>query len=298
MKRRLVPVFAVLVLLPLLMSTVSADMGPKPSVNIEITGISEPCWGTLLSERQSTGPYTSVKNHPEYREEERSRAGEWASADAWDAFSAYEEIEPDGYYFLNFLDDCADGQLNWTYYPPQKFKVALWFPEENSMLVTGPYERYAFDSYYTLDLTNVQPENGKLITGLAMVRSYDMVTELLGLGVRIVLTVLLEIAVAWLFRLRAKGQLRLILGVNIVTQLLLNGFLNWYSYVNGTLFLTAFFLLGEILVLAVEGKIYCRWLPGLGEEGATCYPWVYALCANVLSCAAGLILAHVIPSVF
>ena len=155
MKRRLVSVFAVLVLLPLLMNTVSADMGPKPSVNIEITGISEPCWGTLLSERQSTGLYTSVKNHPEYREEERSRAGEWASADAWDAFSAYEEIEPDGYYFLNFLDDCADGQLNWTYYPPQKFKVALWFPEENSMLVTGPYERYAFDSYYTLDLTNV-----------------------------------------------------------------------------------------------------------------------------------------------
>ena len=49
MKRRLAPVFAVLVLLPLLMSTVSADMGPKPSVNIEITGISEPCWGTLLS---------------------------------------------------------------------------------------------------------------------------------------------------------------------------------------------------------------------------------------------------------
>ena len=166
------------------------------------------------------------------------------------------------------------------------------------MLVTGPYERYAFDSYYTLDLTNVQPENGKLITGLTMVRSYDMVTELLGLGVRIVLTVLLEIAVAWLFRLRAKGQLRLILGVNIVTQLLLNGFLNWYSYVNGTLFLTAFFLLGEILVLAVEGKIYCRWLPGLGEEGATCHPWLYALCANVLSCAAGLILAHVIPGVF
>ena len=74
--------------------------------------------------------------------------------------------------------------------------------------------------------------------------------------------------------------------------------MNWYSYVNGTLFLTAFFLLGEILVLAVEGKIYCRWLPGLGEEGATCHPWLYALCANALSCAAGLILAHVIPGVF
>lgn len=298
MKRRLAPIFAVFALLPLLMSTVSADMGPKPSVNIEITGISEPCWGTLLSERESTGPYTSVKNEPERRGEERSWAGGRTSADAWDAFSAYEEIEPDGYYFLNFLDDCADGQLNWTYYPPQKFKVALWFPEKNSMLVTGPYERYAFDSYYTLDLTNVQPENGKLITGLTMERSYDMTTELIGMGVRVVLTVLLEIAVAWLFRLRARGQLRLILGVNVVTQLLLNGFLNWYSYVNGTLFLTVLFLFGEILVLAVEGAVYSRWLPKLGEKDAPCRSWLYAFCANALSCGAGLLLAHVIPGVF
>ena len=298
MKRRLASIFAVFALLPLLMSTVSADMGPKPSVNIEITGISEPCWGTLLSERESTGPYTSVKDHPERRGEEQSWAGERTSADAWDAFSAYEEIEPDGYYFLNFLDDCADGQLSWTYYPPQKFKVALWFPEKNSMLVTGPYERYAFDSYYTLDLTNVQPENGKLITGLTMERSYDMITELIGMGVRVVLTVLLEIAVAWLFRLRARGQLRLILGVNVVTQLLLNGFLNWYSYVNGTLFLTVLFLFGEILVLAVEGAVYSRWLPRLGEKDAPCRPWLYAFCANALSYGAGLLLAHVIPGVF
>ena len=72
-------------------------------------------------------------------------------------------------------------------------------------------------------------------------------TLIFAIPLMIVLTVLLEIAVAWLFRLRAKGQLRLILGVNIVTQLLLNGFLNWYSYVNGTLFLTAFFLLGDLV---------------------------------------------------
>ena len=298
MKRRLAPVFAVFALLPLLMSTVSADMGPKPSVNIEITGISEPCWGTLLSENETTGPYTSVKNHPEYRQDARDMAGEGTAQAAWDAFSAYEVSEPDGYYFLNFLDDCADGQLNWTYYPPQRFKLALWFPEENSMVITGPYERYAFDSYYTLDLTNVQPENGKLITGLTMERSYDMTTELIGLGVRVVLTVLLEIAVAWLFRLRARGQLRLILGVNVVTQLLLNGFLNWYSYVNGTLFLTVLFLFGEILVLAMEGAVYSRWLPKLGEKDAPCRPWLYAFCANALSCGAGLLLAHVIPGVF
>ena len=298
MKRRFAPVFAVFALLPLLMSTVSADMGPKPSVNIEITGISEPCWGTLLSESRSTGPYSTVKERPERREAERGWAEEQASVEAWDAFSAYEEVEPEGYYFLNFLDDCADGQLNWTYYPPQRFKVALWFPRENSMVITGPYERYAFDSYFALDLTNVRPERDRIITGLAMTRSYDMTAELAGLGVRVVLTVLLEAAVAWLFRLRTRGQLRLILGVNILTQLLLNGFLNWYSYTNGTLFLTGFFLLGEVLVLAVEGAVYSRWLPRLGDLDAPCRPWRYALCANALSCAAGLALAHVIPGVF
>ena len=298
MKRRLAPVFAVFALLPLLMSTVSADMGPKPSVNIEITGISEPCWGTLLSENETTGPYTSVKNRPEYRQDARDTAGEGTPQAAWDAFSVYEASEPDGYYFLNFLDDCADGQLNWTYYPPQRFKLALWFPEENSMVITGPYERYAFDSYYTLDLTNVRPERDRIITGLTLQRSYEAGKEAAGLIVRVILTVLVEVAVAWLFRLRSAGQLKLILWVNVATQLLLNGFLNWYSYTNGTLFLNALFLVGEVLVLAVEGVIYSRRLPALHQGDAPCRPWLYALCANVLSCVVGLGLAHAIPGVF
>ena len=293
MKRRLAPMLAVFALLPLLMSTVSADMGPKPSVNIEITGISEPCWGTLLSESASTGPYSSSKDHPEY-----SRSDDGAPQAVWDVFYAYEESEPDGYYFLNFLDDCADGQLNWTYYPPQRFKLALWFPEENSMVVTGPYERYAFDSYYTLNLTNVRPERDRIITGLTMERSYEAGKEAAGLIVRVVLTVLVEVAVAWLFRLRSAGQLKLILWVNVVTQLLLNGFLNWYSYANGTLFLNALFLVGEVLVLVVEGVIYSRRLPALHRGDAPCRPWLYALCANALSCGVGLGLAHAIPGVF
>ena len=40
MNRRITSIFAVFALLPLLISAVSADMGPKPSVNIEIRGIS------------------------------------------------------------------------------------------------------------------------------------------------------------------------------------------------------------------------------------------------------------------
>lgn len=293
MNRRIASIFAVFALLPLLISAVSADMGPKPSVNIEISGISEPCWGTLLSESRSTGPYSSSKDHPEY-----SRSGDGTPQAVWDAFYAYEETEPDGYYFLNFLDDCADGQLSWTYYPPQRFKLALWFPEENSMVVTGPYERYAFDSYYTLDLTDVRPEQNRVITGLTMERSYEAGKEAAGLIVRVVLTVLIEVAAAWLFRLRSAGQLKLILWVNIATQLLLNGFLNWYSYANGTLFLTALFLVGEVLVLAVEGMVYSRRLPALHQGDAPCRPWLYALCANALSCAAGLALAHALPGVF
>ena len=123
MKRKL---FAFLMSIILVMSfpfTASADIGPKPSVRIQFTGIEgETYYGTLLSERKSTGPATAWDGYEEYRD--------WKPENEkliWEKFIAYEDA--DGYYFLQEWWDCSEtNQLNWTYYPPNPFKILLYFP--------------------------------------------------------------------------------------------------------------------------------------------------------------------------
>ena len=145
MKRKIFALLLCFVLVMAMPITAHADMGPKPSVRIEFTGIEgETYYGTLLSKSKSTGPASAWDGNPEYA----YRHPEDADYDIWLKFVEYEDT--DGYYFLQWFWECSENnQLNWTYYPPTSFKILLYFPETDTFYVSPIYERYAFDSYFT-----------------------------------------------------------------------------------------------------------------------------------------------------
>ena len=192
-------VFSLLICLILVLNlpvTAKADIGPKPSVRITFTGIEgETYYGTLLSERRSTGPATAWDGYEEYCD--------WKPENEkpiWEKFIAYEDA--DGYYFLQEWWDCSESnQLSWTYYPPNPFKILLYFPETDTFYVSGIYERYAFDSYFTVDLSDYDT------TPISAEKSYDFTWELISLAARIVLTIALELAIALFFGYREKRHL-------------------------------------------------------------------------------------------
>ena len=67
MKRKLFAFLMSIILVMSLPITASADIGPKPSVRIQFTGIQgETYYGTLLSERRSTGPSTAWDGYEDY----------------------------------------------------------------------------------------------------------------------------------------------------------------------------------------------------------------------------------------
>lgn len=127
-------------------------------------------------------------------------------------------------------------------------------------------------------------------------RSYDYTKELVSLAVRVVLTVGAELGVAWLFHLRSRGQMALILVVNLLTQGALNLGLNWYAYKNGTMFLFLPYLLMELGVVLAEGGAYLGLMPGGKGRGKQLA--AYALAANGLSLALGWVLALFVPGIF
>ena len=267
--------------------TAYADMGPKPSVQISFTGIAgETYYGTLLSESMSTGPASAWDGT---EADARYPDGEY---EIWKAFTQDEDTA--GFYFLQVWWDCSEtGELKWTYYPPSTFKVLLYFPNSGDFYVSPIYTRYAFDSYFTVDLAGRQ--NG----GLIAEKSYDYTLEIVSFAARTVLTVLLELGIAWLFGYREKRLFSFLVPVNVITQILLNVLLNIINYNSGSMVFTFSYLLIEIAVFVIEAVLYALLLQRYSAEPqnrgkAVCY----ALISNAASFAAGFWIAHWIPGIF
>ena len=282
--------------------SVFADMGPKPSVNVTFENLGEErCYATLLSKTPSTGPYSVWDGKEEhiYNEEHGiDRA-------IWEAFARYED--EDGFYFLQIAWQVNERKsLSWSYYPPETFKVLLYYPEGEQFAVSDVCYHEAFDTYYTVtmqgsaigDASYDDSQSGN--RRLTVYRAKEIGRELAMLGVRFLLTVLIELIAAILFGFREKRQLLFLLGLNAATQVGLNLLLWLGSGINRSY---SFFLLLtavlELFVFLVEAAACVRRFHGGAEKPRPAwFVVVYVLVANLASFVLGLWLATVLPELF
>ena len=244
------------------------------------------CYATLLSEDESTGPSSAGgSNYTGYDDA------------VFDAFAAYED--GDGFWFLGELWQVNEsGGLAWTYYPPDRFKILLYYPETETFVSSTVHEDYAFDSYFTVDL-NARSAADLLIAE----KSYDHTNELLCLCVRILATFFVEMAAALLFGFRSGKHLGFLAVVNAVTQIVVNGYLNIVEYQNGYFAFWGQFFLGELIVVILEAVCYCRFLKTIdrevyGEAHSRAFYIIYAITANLLSFITGWFCAGIWPDFF
>ncbi|MCB6990062.1 hypothetical protein LI187_06060 [bacterium 210820-DFI.6.38] len=278
--------------------TAKADMGPKPSVRIQFKNMGDDlCYGTLLSREKHAGParvWDGTARLAQLYDLDRS---------IWKAFVDYKDS--DGYYFLQRGWTVSEtGEIAWTYYPPENFKILLYYPETETFVSSGSYERYAFDTYYTVDMEGVRigsveyNENLSTNERINAYRSYNYRKELLSLAVRILLTIAIEMAVALLFGFRQKKQLQILALVNITTQLLLNLLLNIIHYNAGPLAFITSYVFFEVIVFVLEAGLYCRLLKKVSERKENWYYVLYSFVANSASFWVGYYLATVLPGIF
>lgn len=275
--------------------TVSADIGPKPSVRITFNGINDSTvyengtvyYATLLSDKKSTGPssaWDGIAGHEEYDGFDR---------EIWQAFADY--TDKDGYYFLQEIWECTEThQLNWTYYPPNKFKILLYFPQTDRYFMSDSYERYAFDSYYTVDIIS-DMYAGQMIKAE---KSYNYTWEIISLAARVAATILIEILIAFLFFYREKSALRFIAAVNVFTQIVLNVGLNIVNYNKGSMAFVFYFIVFEVVVFALEAVIYTWFIKNFTDKTNAAKSTAYAFAANLASFAIGLWISHIVPGIF
>lgn len=281
-KRKLL-LFAIFLLIPVL---VFADFGPKPSVTVEFENLSDEYYITLLGKETTFGPYRTdeVQGVPPPRWLDHDDA--LRARKAWDMFRNYQDSE--GYLFMGFMDTSARQPFVWDYYPPQEFKVLIVQPDTGETLIGDQVQKtFAFDSMYRAQV------NDGVIT---ISPHLNLVGEIGNFTLRVILTIGIELAVAWLFGLRSPQAVRYILTVNIITQVLLHLFIGITSFYAGALAFLLALLLGEIIVWLVESKAYAKYFPS-HDIATSKKAWAYAFVANALSFATGLLIAIFIPGV-
>lgn len=270
--------FAVLVLLSVLLaSTVFADMGPHESVEItvEMPEGFRPFYATLLSKYPSTGPYSKGNWKSEYPENK-----------TYQTFDAYED--PDGYYFISYVEYCADGSFAWGYMPPDDFKLLLYFPDTGELVCSEATTTFAFYSVYRATL-----RDGRL----ELKAVYNYGRQLLSFLARLAVTLLLELGLAYFLGYQLKSVLIINLftqvGLNLILAFLINktggsGFLFYLQYI-----------IAEIFVFVIEGVFYYTRQPQFSEKRADQgHPYRFAFFANALSFGVGLLLSYLWPLVF
>lgn len=265
---------------------VFADIGPKPEVTVQTSGLSEDCWVTLLAEQTSIGPWNLAGSEPP----------EWFAAEehpAWEAFAAFED--GDGYHFLQWQAQVKDAApATWSYMAPKHFKILFWFPESGSYAVTEKLDRYAYSAVYRVDFFGFDPAAGEVQTVTAR-KNYDYAGEALGLAARFVLTLAVELVIALPFGYLKRQHLRVLLIANLATQLALNLALNLTTYYSGWLAMWLLYPLLELAVFIVEAVVFRL---AFKPEGGKGHPVLYAFVANAASYAFGLWLGNLVPELF
>ena len=297
-KRVLFMVLCAVLLTMLFPVSASADIGPKPSVRITFENLGdELCYGTLLSEQDNNGPSWAWNGDEEWANyEEKPSSYREIGYEEWKALVEYEDT--DGYYYLQESWLISEtGEINWTYYPPDPFKILLYFPDTDTFAVSGVCEQYAFDTYYTVDMADIDPNGGEM---LPVRRSYDYGGEIVGLLARILLTIAIEMVIAVMaFGFREKRQLQVLIVVNGATQILLNVLLNVTGYINGPIIFVLDYIFLETLVFVIEAVVYCIWLRKVSGFPRKKRVYVgYAWVSNTVSFIVGMIIAWLLPGIF
>ncbi len=269
--------------------TAFADCGPKASVTVNVKGFesakayygeSDIYYATLLSREITTGPSFA------YIEDKRSaeEVSEKHEDKIWSAFQCYRD--EDGYYYLqNHWELSGDDTFCWGYCPPDEFKILLYFPETDRYQVSEPLERYAFTSYFTIDIAESTP---KVSAGKD---AEDFFAELIAFMIRVVITIGLELLVALWFGYRSKKAVKIILITNTVTQIALNIVLNIANFKGGLITAAIFYVLAELAVFTAEAIVYAIKLPKATEKRTgKVRAGLYALAANACSFIVGGVL--------
>ncbi len=250
----------VMIVFTFFINVVHADMGPKPSVDIEINGINEPFYATLLGKGDGYGPWFAIEIADQQNEIENIFI---RNADA-----EYK------YWGQVFELDGTKNNLHWGYYAPAEFKLLIYIPSTGEIIKSEPIAKEQFEQKYVCTVSNGQ---------LEIKADSQLMPKIGRVLFRLVATLVIEVVIGLLFGFRTKKQISLIVKTNIFTQAILNVIFMVIETYSGFLAALIFYVPLEILIFIIEALIYRKRL-----DDKKWKTWLYSLFANGVSAYLGI----------
>ena len=213
--------------------TVWADMGPKESLYIEITGIEGDYYVGLLSAFGVGGGEFATDS--KLCSEKLKVLNQYQDKDGYSCLSKYWTVE-------------GETRCEWSYRPPKEFKILIYDVEKECYYVSEKCELYSLDSSFYVDI-----EDGEITVkkGLLLV-SLRTLVRIIEFIIRLLITLSIEVKIAKEALYKSKEGLQIITRTNIVTQILLNIIL----FVLPIFYVMFLYIPLEIIVFLVEAIIY------------------------------------------
>lgn len=291
--KKLILLFIMLTISVFSFNVVKADFGPKPSMTVEVIGMNEPYHFALLMqnsghngfgvldqtefENQIFYSYYDTPNYP-------AVLNGFEDQDGYISFSLYTFM-PHG------VSQPSDNpnEFYTGYHPPQTFKIAL-VTSDNTIIISKVIEKTLYDAKFTFDVTSGNVESmtaGGVYQDIGVAKEiFPGIKMILEFLFTVLMTLLIELGVLWIFNYRDKYSFKLVTIVNVITQSILYGIIVVVSNFRDPLFTPMIILfLGEIAVLIIEISAYGVYL----REKTKGIAILYAIIANLISFGFGFI---------
>jgi len=285
--KKLLVVFLIVLTTLILIPTVSADVFPKSTLTIEVNYHSNrDVYFELLYHGD---PYELTEEELENRREMEE-----------DLFNFLHNKSLDGYvsathyraapFYISKENTNFGYSVTITYLYPRTFKLLMFDKTNNSIFISEEITQNAFDSKmkvtYTEDFVNNSYSEITIVEESVNISEQHFIFKgIVGIVLRIVLTLIIELFILYLFLYREKSSFIKALIVNLITHTALTITLFVAFYTSGAWTNVFLIIPLEILVIIVEVISY-RYLL---KEQSTTKSSIYAVVANVATIAIGLI---------
>ncbi len=250
-----------------------ADTGPKRSISIRFEDLpAGTVYAAILPEAQYAYSYPNYMNNLTVPKE------------IADKFAGREF---GGYVFTGLIRDVTESKrIEWTYLAPNRFRILLYAAATDISYLSDPCEQYAFRSGFTARLDG---------DTFRITRTTTVFMQILGFLGRLAVTILLEVLIALLFGIRKKEQLKWIVIVNAVTQLILN-LIMLRMFNNVFFYYIMLFGLIELVIFVSEAAAYRHLMTGENDPGKGKI-WAYSFAANLVSFLLGFVITKAFPNI-
>ncbi len=292
---KIVTISILFICLSVIIPVSRADVGPKPTTDVEIIGMDEPYYFDLLARYDEDEVIVLDENtiqeqieHDYYRDDFPDVLNGYRDEDGFASYTLYSDAPHSISQVETHLFHCG------YFVPPNVFKIVL-VTASGDMIVSDIITKQLFDAYVIFRLTDflITEAEGQTYNDIMIYfPGEDAVYEdipVKGIIMQIVISILLTIAIEGVillaFGYRKITSFLKMLYVNLGTQALLYTAIMLGGLYGGFFGYFGILILGEAIVLVVEVILYALLLREITKGRAM----MYAMVANVTSLVIGLI---------